>query len=466
MSIEERRALLGEVESPRRGAPVVAIAFASVAAGGIAASAWMWTRLEGERDARIASEARLAAETLARANEVAESSRRIGAVEGELALVRSAARDAEESRVRSEKAADALIASFLRSSQIELGGSTTTLACEVLRGGALDDLSKSLPEAKYLAVALAVVEALARERSASSPGELYRDLTFAADFAGRARASLDPASATLGDALHAVAQLMWSSRRLPFVEEKVAVALRTDALKFAAEAREARKAAGGRRLALTLALLAEIERSDRRLAEAAILLSDADIEVLKDGGPLEAAAVEHELAEVQYELGRTQQAVDLLEARAKSLAAASAGAGDPASLAAAVVRLRETRMRMLEAMGLPKSDEPRWMLEQLALGRAQLAAKRHAAVVSALPAVLRYLERDQSRFRERLDCALVLARAMDALGSRKAAYDTLDQRQFADDVRILGPEHPLSKDYEALRAELAPPAEPSAPAKP
>ena len=65
-----------------------------------------------------------------------------------------------------------------------------------------------------------------------------------------------------------------------------------------------------------------------------------------------------------------------------------------------------------------------------------------------------------------LDCALVLARAMDALGSRKAAYDTLDQRQFADDVRILGPEHPLSKDYEALRAELAPPAEPSAPAKP
>ena len=85
MSIEERRALLGEVESPRRGAPVVAIAFALVAAGGIAASAWLWTRLEGERDARIASEARLAAETLARANAVAESTRRLGAVEGELA---------------------------------------------------------------------------------------------------------------------------------------------------------------------------------------------------------------------------------------------------------------------------------------------------------------------------------------------------------------------------------------------
>lgn len=456
MSIEERRALLGEVESPRRGAPVVAIAFALVAAGGIAASAWLWTRLEGERDARIASEARLAAETLARANEVAESARRLGAVEGELAIARTAARDADEARVRNEKAADALIASFLRSSQIELGGSTTTLAREVLRGGALEDLSKSLPEAKYLAVALAVVEALARERSASSPGELYRDLTFAADFAGRARASLDPASATLGDALHAVAQLMWGSRRLPFVEPKVADALRADAIKFALEAREARKAAGGRRLALTLVLLAEIERADRRLAEAAVLLSDADIEVLKDGSPLEAAAVELELAEVQFELGRTQQAVDLLEARARSLAAESSGAdaSSAAAAAGAVVRLRETRMRMLEVMGLPKSDEARWMVERLSLARANLAAKRYAPVVESLPAVLRFLEKDQSRFRERLDCALVLARAMDALGSGRAAYETLDQKQLADDVRILGPEHPLSKDFESLRAEL------------
>lgn len=456
MSIEERRALLGEVESPRRGAPVVAIAFALVAAGGIAASAWLWTRLEGERDARIASEARLAAETLARANEVAESARRLGAVEGELAIARTAARDADDARVRNEKAADALIASFLRSSQIELGGSTTTLAREVLRGGALEDLSKSLPEAKYLAVALAVVEALARERSASSPGELYRDLTFAADFAGRARASLDPASATLGDALHAVAQLMWGSRRLPFVEPKVADALRADAIKFALEAREARKAAGGRRLALTLVLLAEIERADRRLAEAAVLLSDADIEVLKDGSPLEAAAVELELAEVQFELGRTQQAVDLLEARARSLAAESSGAdaSSAAAAAGAVVRLRETRMRMLEVMGLPKSDEARWMVERLSLARANLAAKRYAPVVESLPAVLRFLEKDQSRFRERLDCALVLARAMDALGSGRAAYETLDQKQLADDVRILGPEHPLSKDFESLRAEL------------
>ena len=455
MSIEERRALLGDIEpAPARRSPfaVVAILFALVAAGGVAASAWLWTRLDAAEETLRETSARLAAEADARHAELTESARRLGAVEADLAAARARAKDAEEARVRNEKAADALIASFLRSSQAELGGSTTALAREVLRGDALGELSKTLPEAKYLAVALAVVEALAREPSAANAAELYRDLTFAADFAGRARAALDPASATLGDALHAVAQLMWSSRRLPFVEAKVADALRSDASKFAAEAREARKAAGGRRLALTLVLLAEIERDAKRPAEASTLLADADLEILKDGSPIETAAVELALAEVLFELARSQQAVDLLEARAKSLERFTEKELPQAPLVA--LRLRETRMRMLEAMGVPKSDQPRWMLEQIALARANLSARRAAPVYEALPAVLKYLERDDSRFRERIDCAILLARAMDALGSAKAAAETLDQRQLVDDARILGAENALAKEYEALRAEL------------
>ena len=71
-----------------------------------------------------------------------------------------------------------------------------------------------------------------------------------------------------------------------------------------------------------------------------------------------------------------------------------------------------------------------------------------------MPAILKAYERDQSRFRERLECVLLLARAMDALGSPKAALETLDQRQFVDDARVLGAEQPLAKEYEALRAEL------------
>jgi len=438
----------------RRGVPMVAIGFSFVAAGAIAASAWLWTKLETERASLRQAEARLAVETVARQADAAESARKLSAIEVDLAIARLSAKEAEDARVRNEKAADALIASFLRSSQVELGGTTTTLAREVMRGGALEELSKSLSTEKYLAVALAVCEALAREPSAANAAELYRDLTCAADFAGRARAALEPTSPTFGDALHAVAQLMWNSRKLPFVEPKVADALRVDAVKFANEARVARSAAGGRRLALTLVLLGEIERDAKRLTEASTLLGDADLEVLKDGSPIEAAAVELTLAEVLYQLTRTQQAVDLLDARAKSIEMYSEKELPQGS--AVVLRLRQTRMKMLEAMGTETLDQPRWMAEQIVMARAHLAARQPAAVYQALPAVLKYFERDQSRFRERLDCALLLARAMDALGSGKAAYETLDQKQLTDDARILGPEHPLSRDFEAMRARLRP----------
>lgn len=464
MSIEERRALLGDIEpAPTRGSShaAVAIVFALLAAGGIASAAWLWTRLEDEREALRASEARLAAEGAARLAEAADSARRLGAVEADLASARASAKELDDARARNEKSADALIASFLRSSQVELGGSTTGLAREILRGGTLEDLSKSMPEGKYLAVALAVVESLARDPSAANRSELYRDLSFAADFLARARLSVDPKSDTFGDALHGVAQFMWSARRLPFVEPTVATALRADALKFATEARTARQPKGGRRLALTLVLLSEIERDAARLAEAGLLLSDADLEILKDGSPIEAAAVELQLAEVQFELGRRQQAVDLLDARATSLQRFADT--DLPQAPAVALRLRETRLRMLEAMGLPKSDLARWTAEQVVLARVQLAARRHAAVVQALPAILKSYERDQSRFRERLECALILARAMDALGSGRAAYEMLDQRQLVDDARILGADNALAKEYEAARAQLLQATAPAVP---
>jgi hypothetical protein len=91
------------------------------------------------------------------------------------------------------------------------------------------------------------------------------------------------------------------------------------------------------------------------------------------------------------------------------------------------------------------------MNEQVVLARAQLAARRFAPIYESLPAVLKAYERDQSRFRERLECAIILARAMDALGSAQAAQELLDQRQLVDDARILGAEHPLAIEFESLR---------------
>lgn len=455
MSIEERRALLGDIEPTQvreSSNARVAIVFALLAAGGIGASAWLWTRLDSERESLREAEAKLAAESAARAAESADAARRLSAAEADLGAARASAKEAEEARIRNEKAADALIASFLRSSQVELGGSSTGLAREILRGGGLDEMSRTLPEGKYLAVALAVIESLAREPSAGNTAELYRDLTFAADFAARAKAAIDPSSPTYGDALHAVAQFMWAARRLPFVEEKVATALRGDAAKFAAAALEARRSAGGRRFAVTLVLLAEFEREAKRLDDAAKLLAEADLEVLKDGSEPEKAAVELALAEVLFEIGRAQQAVETLEARARSVERFNER--ELAAAPAIALRLRETRMKMLDAMGVPKAEPQRWMLEQVALARAQFAARRYAAVYESMPAILKGYERDQSRFRERLECVLLLARSMDALGSPKAALETLDQRQFVDDARVLGAEQPLAKDYESLRAEL------------
>lgn len=455
MSIEERRALLGDSEPVTERASSharVAIAFALLAAGGIASAAWLWTRLESERESLRQAAAQLEEISSARVAEAAEAARRLGAAEADLNSARADAKEASEARDRVEKAADAMIASFLRSSQLEMGGSTTGLAREIMRGGTLDEIARTLPEGKYLAVALAVAEALAREPSAANAAELYRDLTFAADFAARVRASIDPKSATYGDALHAVAQLMWAARSLPFVEPKVADALRGDALKFAAEARDARRPAGGRRLALTLLLLAEVERGARRLPEATALLTEAGGEVVKDGTEIEMASVELALAEVLFETGRAQQAVDTLDARARSIERFTDK--ELPQGATVAVRLRETRMRMLEAMGVAKTEPQRWAQELLALARDQVRVRRFAAVYESLPAVFKTFERDDSRFRERLECAILLARAMDGLGSTKAALETLDQRRLVDDARVAGAESPLTREYESLRDAL------------
>ncbi len=140
MSIEERRALLGDIEPTQvreSSNARVAIVFALLAAGGIGASAWLWTRLDSERESLRETEAKLAAESAARAAESADAARRLSAAEADLGAARASAKEAEEARIRNEKAADALIASFLRSSQVELGGSSTGLAREILRGGGL-----------------------------------------------------------------------------------------------------------------------------------------------------------------------------------------------------------------------------------------------------------------------------------------------------------------------------------------
>jgi len=94
------------------------------------------------------------------------------------------------------------------------------------------------------------------------------------------------------------------------------------------------------------------------------------------------------------------------------------------------------------------------MAERLAVGRVLVQLGRAAAGYEALAQAVRYYAADPSRFRERLEASLWLARALDQLGSTKAALAMLDQPRLAEDARVFGSDTLLSKEYETTRALL------------
>ena len=448
MRIEERRALLGDMEPQRRGVRPLDVAAVLLVCSLAGTTTWLFVRARAADAARVEAVAEADAVRAKSAADIAAAQREADLARGEARVAADNARLAAAARAKSEGAADAIIAALLGSTNIEIGGESSSLAQELLRGERLKELEAQLPEGKYLAVALAVVESLAREASAANSAEVYRDIKFATDFLAKAHAALDPAASTYGDALHAVAQLMWSYRQLAFLDPQVATALRSDARKFAEDARIARSVAGGRALALTLVLLAEIEREDKHLTEALAALTLAKDAADKDALPSEKGAIDLARAALLFELGKQQDAVEILGVRAALLEAAYPTGN------AMTTRVRETRVRMLETLGVAKSDEQLWMSERLALARACVQSKRFAAAYALLPDVAKHYQRDQSRFRERVECMVLLARAMDALGSTAAASESLDQKQLVDDVRILGDQTALAKEYESLRTEL------------
>jgi hypothetical protein len=61
---------------------------------------------------------------------------------------------------------------------------------------------------------------------------------------------------------------------------------------------------------------------------------------------------------------------------------------------------------------------------------------------------------DETRFRERLEAAVWLARALDMMGATGVALATIDQPRIREDARILGEKTVLSRDHAALIEEL------------
>ncbi|MFN9126238.1 MAG: hypothetical protein ACK5WD_10455 [bacterium] len=100
------------------------------------------------------------------------------------------------------------------------------------------------------------------------------------------------------------------------------------------------------------------------------------------------------------------------------------------------------------------SDERAAMEERIALGRVLVQLDRAPLGFELLSQAVRYFAQDQSRFRERLEASLWLARALDRLGSPDAALAMLDQPQLTEDARVHGVDTVLAKEVETTRAML------------
>lgn len=484
LSPEESRALLGDPASSRRGGRGVAVAAATVVAlGAVAVAGWSFVRADrafAERDLAREEASTLAGRLAGRETEVealkemvAFAEREVVARDGRLSesagALAAKAREADALRSGLEgavAAGDAFAAAYLRASAPSLAGRRGSMALELLAtdpatgASPLEVVASSLPADKTIAILLATIESLAGDAAFSTAGEANAALVLAGGLVADARRAfpvdgpdaVSSRASLLDDALVAAARLAWAVHARSFTDLEARSGLRGDARRFAQEALLLRRAEGGRVAAECLALLGAVAREEGDLAEAASHLEDARREVQKDGDAAEVAAVEVDLATAWFELERAEEALKLLETRAKALAErrAEATAGERG----ARFRVEQVRGRMLDARGVRESDVNGSFAARLALGEAAADAGRAELAYGILPEVLAHFARDESRFTERVAGALALARALDALGSTREALRLLADPRFAADLRVLGDSHPLARDHATLAARL------------
>jgi hypothetical protein len=88
------------------------------------------------------------------------------------------------------------------------------------------------------------------------------------------------------------------------------------------------------------------------------------------------------------------------------------------------------------------------------VGRLLVQLQRPQAGREVLIETLEKYAADETRFRERLETAVWLARALDMMGATGVALATIDQPRIREDARILGEKTVLSRDHAALIEEL------------
>ena len=448
MRPEESSALFdgyGTGGAPRRRGPIVAGVVVTLALGaaiGAGVSAWIErgraddaTLARGqavtERDAALAGKAqaeRETAEALATAEKVAKAAEEAVAV--------------AERRVAQSTEQAELLEGVVR---IWAGG-TPDLAPpavhELLRGEVLAKLAERMPPERYLALSGAAVRAMALDVRARDSTRVRVDFDFVKGYLAAAQKLYAAESAEMAGALRNVAAMCFAYQAIPALDEPARAALRENARTCAERAAAIDAKAGGRAHAESLATLGRLARIDGDAAGAAERLSAALRALGADATARETAPIALDLARAELDLGRRDDALKRLGESADRLAR-EAPFGDALEL--------EVRALRLSLLSL---DERAAMAERLALGRVLVQLGRASAGYDLLAQAARFYAADATRFRERLEASVWLARALDQLGSSKSALEMLDQPQLVDDARVFGADTVLVREYETLRAML------------
>jgi hypothetical protein len=210
-------------------------------------------------------------------------------------------------------------------------------------------------------------------------------------------------------------------------------------------------------LARSLFILGQLERTGGDAARASEFLSQARA-ALGDGGAarehaeiiLELARAELDVAYATNDAVRRTEVLSLLRRTADALAQAHPF-GDPMELE---VRSLVLSLVVSSEAKLDAVDETTAMSERIALGRVLVQLGRAPLGYEVLARAARHFASDDTRFRERLEVAIWLARALDQLGSTEAALAMLDQPRLAEDARVFGTETVLVREFETTRAML------------
>jgi len=346
----------------------------------------------------------------------------------------------------------------------DIGARLTTTVAEqrisliVVSAEALDSddvlaaLAESLPapailELRRMAIRSMALDAAPRDRAAARA-----DIEAAAEFLAAAREALPADGRELAEAHLAVALLSIRYSTLPAFEEAARGIVRENAATCARRAESAFAALGvARGRALALDVLGQVAMAEGRRPEAAELLERARESFGTSMGTstrvpttvLEVAPIERRLAIAWFELGRKAEALALARDSARRAREASPFGSDA-----------ELEARRLVVAMTPPDDAVAAGAERVEIGRVLVQLGRPAAAIEPLSEALRRFADDQTRFRERLEAAVWIARAMDALGSTEAALRTLEQPRVVADAAIFGTETLLARDHAALRQSL------------